>query len=224
MWCENCGVSAEKERLFDVLSFKEKGIIKLCGKCVKDLGFPILRRPTTFQLKEAEKKGSYYERVAAKRKETEKPASGLTSQEIGLKEIVNRNYLEKVPKEKKPRPDLIENFHWVIMRLRRLKKLTQEQLGKAIGESESAIKMAEKGILPEDDYRLIRKLEGFFSINLIKDKSKAKTIPEKMPARILKFDPEAMEKIKIADLQRLQAEKEDIEMGFILEEGEESDN
>ena len=73
--------------------------------------------------------------------------------------------------EKKPRPDLVDNFHWLIMIERRKRKLTQEQLAKEIGESETVIKMAEQGFLPEDDYKIITKLESFLGVKIRKLKT-----------------------------------------------------
>ena len=218
MWCSNCGVSADKVRLFDAIS--PKGIIKICEKCSDEEGFPIVRRPTTFQLKESEKKPNVYNRlmdisgVKNKQYNPGKTDVEFKKQETSLKEMVDKNYREKIQKremERKPRPDLVENFHWVIMRERRSRKITQEQLAKEISEAEAAIKLAEQGILPEDDYRFLRKIESFLGIRLIKDSSK---IPSqnallhaeessKSPARVIKFDPELMKNITIDDLKRM---------------------
>lgn len=221
MQCENCGVEGSKERLFDVVSLKEKGVIKLCEKCTRQEGSPILRRPTTFQLKETEKKDSYYEKVDRNRRaHMEKSREKTSRQNVNLNEIVNRNYVDKLPKERRPRPDLVDNFHWIIMRSRRLKKITQAKLAKEISESESAIKMAEQGILPEDDHRLVRKLEGFLDIKLIKDGfSSANSRTEKFPARILSFDKEALDSLRISDLKALK-EAKDHGMEFSIEDGE----
>lgn len=91
------------------------------------------------------------------------------------------------------------------MRERRAKKITQEQLAKEISESEAAIKMAEQGILPDDGYKLVKKLESFLGISLIKSEVR-KTIPEKQPARILKFDSATVQNLVISDLKRMKEE------------------
>ncbi len=226
MECSICGVSGKKARLFEAISLKEKGIIKICESCSRKENIPILKRPTTFQLKESEKSSTkkVYDVLAAARrhqddfkkikaKELEKE-----QEDINLKKLVDGNYEKVMTLEKKPRPDLIDNFHWVIMRARRLKKLTREQLARELSESEVAIKMAEQGILPEDDYRLVNKLESFLGIDLRKatekesgetEKSvreKAYSIPEETPARIIKFDPVMAKNITIADLRRMKEE------------------
>jgi len=211
MECSICGKSGEKARLLDAIS--SKGIIRICEACFKEEDMPILRRPTTFQLKEAEKKPIIYKRPLPE--EVEKT-------ETTLKDVIDKNYEMVVPKEKKPRPDLVDNFHWIIMRTRRLKKLTQEQLAKEISESIAAIKMIERGILPEDDYRLVNKIGSFLGINLVKDVSKIPEFsPEKPPSRIIKFDTQTMKELTISDLKRMKEQTEEISES--LEEKEEKD-
>jgi len=204
MECFNCGISESKARLFDAVS--SRGIVKICDVCSKNERMPIVRRPTTFQLKESEKTLSIYDRLSK--------LSGIEGEsrrkdgkaEINLRKIVDRNFESKVSSEKRPRPDLVDNFHWIIMRVRRLKKLTQKKLAQEISESEVAIKMAERGVLPEDDYRLVNKLESFLGIKIIK--TKIQKLPEKQPVRIIKFDPSAVQNLTIADLKKMKEEKE----------------
>lgn len=227
MECSVCGVSREKARLLDAIS--SEGIIKICEACSKEEDMPILRRPTTFQLKESEKELKIHDMLLSvrrqKKESLEEPEKKdeKTNTETTLKEIADKNYEIVVSKEKKPRPNLVDNFHWIIMRTRRLKKLTQEQLAKEISESTAAIKMVEQGILPEDDYRLVNKLEGFLGINLVKDVSKT-TPPssEKSPARIIKFDRKTMQNLTISDLKKMKEQAEKI--GESLEEEQEKNS
>ena len=227
MKCSVCGVSREKARLLDAIS--SEGIIKICEACSKEEDMPILRRPTTFQLKESEKELKIHDMLSSVRRQ-KKESFGEpekkyeeTTKETTLKEIVDKNYEIVVSKEKKPRPDLVDNFHWILMRARRLKKLTQEQLAKEISESTAAIKMAEQGILPEDDYRLVNKLESFLGINLVKGVSKITGFsPEKSPARIIKFDKETMQDLTIADLKGMKEQAEKIDES--LEENQEQNS
>ncbi len=226
MECSVCGISGEKSRLLDAIS--SKGIIKICEVCFKEEDMPILRRPTTFQLKESEKEQKIHDMFLSIRRqkkesfgESEKKHEE-TKIEPTLKDVIDKNYEITVSKEKKPRPDLIDNFHWLIMRTRRLKKLTQEQLAKEISESTAAIKMVEKGILPEDDYRLVNKIESFLGINLIKDASKTTLLnSEKSPARIIRFDTKTMKDLTISDLKKMKEQTEEI--GKRFEEKDETD-
>jgi len=224
MECSVCGVSREKVRLLDVIS--SKGIIKICEACFKEEDMPILRRPTTFQLKESEKKPpGISDMLLSVRKQKKESLEEFgkkyekTKTETTLKEIVDKKYEMMVSEEKKPRPELVDNFHWIVMRARRLKKLTQEQLAKEISESIVAIKMVEQGILPEDDYRLVNKIEGFLGINLVKDVSKIPEFShEKSPARIIKFDTKTMKDLTISDLKGIKEQTE------IIREDEEEEN
>ncbi len=224
MECSVCGVSRKKVRLLDVIS--SKGIVKICEACAKAEDMPILRRPTTFQLKESEKKPpGIYDMLSSVRRQKKESLEEFgkkyekTKTETTLKEIVDKKYEMMVSEEKKPRLELVDNFHWIVMRARRLKKLTQEQLAQEISESSAAIKMAEQGILPEDDYRLVNKLEAFLGINLIKDVSKT-TPPghERLPARIIKFDTKTMKDLTISDLKKMKEQTE------IIREDEEEEN
>ena len=226
MTCSFCGTSGQKTRLFDAIS--PKGIVKICELCSKKEDIPILRRPTTFQLKEAERKSEVYKILSSARgyreslkkiqeKETEKQNTNLI-----LKQIADQNYKKFISSEQKPRLDLVENFQWVILRARKFRKLTTEQLAREISESEAAIKMVERGILPEDDYRLINKLESFLGITLVKNPAYQNTeISEKQPARILKFDPIMAKNITISDLKRMKEERETGKLDIVsIEESE----
>ena len=166
--CFECGISGDKAVLFDAIS--ERGIIKICEKCASEEDIPIIRKPSVFQLKESERKQTVYERlsrVAGINKEKVPEDKELKKQERSLRDIIDRSFKSQF-KEAKSYDNLVDNFHWIIMRVRRLRKLTQEQLASAIAESETAIKMVEKGILPENYLFLIKKLEDYLGVKLIK--------------------------------------------------------
>jgi ribosome-binding protein aMBF1 (putative translation factor) len=161
--CDICGISGTYVKLYEAIS--DEGIIKICSKCAKSEGSPIIRKPTTFQLKESERKHTVYERLSKASGFKPKREEFISKEDMTLKKIVDNNYLKKVGDVgKKDRPDLVENFHWIIMRARRLKHLTQKHLASEIGESETAIIMAEKGVLPDDGYKLVSKLQSYLNI------------------------------------------------------------
>jgi len=204
--CFKCGVTEEKARLFDAVS--GEGIVKICERCSNEEEMPIIRKPTTFQLKESERRQSVYERLSGVKPGqtiSDEDKWRLKKEEITLREIVDRNYKQRILPEKRPRPDLVDNFNWVIFTARRARKITQEQMAKDIGESLAAVKMAEQGILPEDDYKLINKIENYLLISLIKKKTEEPK--KKQPARILKFDKNALDELTIADLQEMNKRK-----------------
>lgn len=214
--CSICGVSGKERRLMESISLAEKGIVRACKSCVDKENLLVLRRPTTFELKKSEAKELdvsselYKARVSKKGYFADREREESNKK---LREIADRNYEKKIEISSysdKDRSDLVDNFHWVIMMARRKRKITQEQLAREISESLAAIKMAEKGILPEDDYKLVRKIESFLRITLIKDESKRPNISQitRVPARILRFDPTVIDNLTIADLKKMKDERE----------------
>ncbi|MEK6906484.1 MAG: hypothetical protein AABW81_02590, partial [Nanoarchaeota archaeon] len=93
MECFICRISGEKAELFNALDEKE-GIVKLCKNCSEKEHIPIIGRPTTFQLKEAERRQTVYERMVSisgvnrERKPIFKKSPELMRREMGLKEII----------------------------------------------------------------------------------------------------------------------------------------
>jgi len=215
--CFRCGIEDTRARLFDVIS--KEGIVKICAKCLSDEDLPVVKKPTTFQLKEGEKGGTIYDRLSSMaginskehlkkfHPEEAKKREKMVEQDISLRELVDRNYKDKIKDkaEIKPRLDLVDNFHWIIMRVRRSRKLSKAQLAKEISESEAAIEMAEKGILPEDDYRLVNKLESFLGIKIIKDIAR-KNIPAQ-PKDL--FEGVSTKEITLGDLKQMKKKVEE---------------
>jgi len=221
--CYKCGISGNEARLFDAIT--KEGIFKICNKCLGEEDIPVIRKPTTFQLKESEKPPTVYERLSrvagiSSEEHKEKFSRAhdekkqlLEKQETTLREIVDRNYEEKIKDQKKEeagqfqekpkRADLIDNFHWILMRARRRKKLTQEQLANEIAESKTAIEMAEKGILPEDDYRLVNKLEVFLGVRIIKPEARPEPAKPKFG-----LDENTTKELTISDLKEMKSEIE----------------
>ena len=161
--CNRCHISGEKARLFDVIYEGRIGI--LCERCAIIENIPILKRPDTIQLKATEKNTNVYDRMKIMSGYKEPNSNSNFSREQRIRE------LEKNPKLQLPikeQLNLVEHFHWEIMKNRRRKGLSHRQLAEAIGESELAIDILEKGKLPEDPEGLIKKLEQFFQVSLRK--------------------------------------------------------
>ena len=214
--CFFCG--AKDVRLFDAVT--DNGIVKICSKCSFNENVPVVHKPTTFQLKEAEKKRpSFSERAEEERKEIveeRNKRSALQEQNLTLKDIINKNYKPNISKNEKPRLNLVDNFHWIVMRARKKMHLTSSQVAEGISESEAAIKMIESGVLPEDDYKLINKLENFLRIR-IRENGEDISIMEKEPIRVLNFK-ENLNNLTIADLQRIKKEREKLANEELIEE------
>src|SRR3989337_2136486 len=212
MECYRCGTSDRNVRFFDVI--KREGIMKVCENCYKKEDSPVFRKPTEFQLKEIERKPGIYERLSRmaginpQERRTERPL--LINQDTNLRKLVDKNYVERVKKETTPRADLIENFHWIIMRARRSRKMTQKQFAEAIEEPEAAIKMAEEGKLPDDGDILLNKIQNCLRILLYKNQAKflENSQPKTPQVKALDFDRRNPNGLKIADLKQIHEEKE----------------
>lgn len=227
--CYRCGISDEKERLYDAIS--NKGVVKVCRNCSDEGDLPLVQ---PVDLNRPERIKSVYERLSIMAKlDPEKHRKMILEKErqeslrkrkydTTLKDVIDSN-LEK--KRSQPRTDLIENFHWILMRTRRSQKLTQKQLAENIGEPESIIKSAEEGVILNNADTLVRKLEGYFGIKIRKVESPySSEQPKYVKAGIAedpvakearerfekegKFDKNTSEALTIADLQEIKKKKE----------------
>jgi ribosome-binding protein aMBF1 (putative translation factor) len=88
--------------------------------------------------------------------------------------------------------ELIDNFHWTVIRARKSMNLSRKQLGDAIGATEADLRILENGELPSDDFILINKVQNFLKINLRRD---GKSFSE-MPLRPVSTE------VTLASLQR----------------------
>ena len=212
--CFRCGVTKEETRLLDAIS--EEGIVKACRDCVEREDLPTIKKPSLDQLKESDERLSVREKLSMMagiesrrdskgNREYVKTSSEKKKDEYDLNDIIERNLerkkiskdsLKKLPPEKK----LVENFHWKVMRGRRLKKMSKKQLGVDIGESETAINMVERGELPEDFERLIKKLEAYLRIRLFKNHERS--LKDKKSEAEVKFDLYSTKNTKVGDLKQ----------------------
>jgi len=208
MECSKCG--AVNERLFDVIT--GEGIIKLCQYCLSEEDAPVIKKPTVSQMQSINKTPSIYERLSKSAgidaREHKKNIFGseqqeqLKQQEVTLRDLVDKKYDRNVKDKPKKRDDLIDNFHWAIMRARRSKKMTVTQFAKEIGESEAVVKMAEQGILPDENLGVVRKIEAVLSINILKPEFSHKIEHKKQ----LGFDEFSAKNLTISDLHEMKKE------------------
>ena len=218
--CFRCSVTREETRLFDAIA--EEGIVKACKDCIDREKLPIVKKPSLDQLKESEDRVSVRDKLSMMagiesktdsqgKREYVRTSSAKNKGEFDLNDVIERNLekrklsqksMEKLPPEK----ELVENFHWKVMRGRRLKKISQEQLGAEIGESETAINMGESGELPEDFDRLIKKLEAYLRINLFKNPRSGRR--DKKSEAEISFDPYSTKTTTVGDLKEKEKSQE----------------
>lgn len=240
--CYRCGVSDENERLFDAIS--NKGFVKICKNCSNDEDLPLLQ---PVDLNKPEKVKSVYERLSSMANiDPEKHRRILAErtkedsikkynqdrerrQPSTLKGVIESNFEKNKPL---PRTDLVPNFHWILMRARRAKKLTQKQLAENIGEPLSLVISAEAGVINNNSDAFLRKLENYLGLK-IRD-VEASYVPTYEQSRYLKpgiiedperkelrerfqkegkFDSNTTEKLTIGDLKEIDKNKEKVNSG-----------
>ena len=222
--CYKCGASGNNTKLYHAIS--NRGIVKICGDCNSLEKFPIMKKPTEEQISESKtmRPKSVQERLNNMNR------MKLGGNEVNLRTLVDRNlksHMVQVP------ADIIPNFHWTIQRIRRVKRISREEFAKGIGESESTVRMIEQGVLPEDNYKIINKIEGFLKISLRKEGSSEffdgnnssrfvldDSLTEKVTPKKLSFDPLKTKELKISDLKEIK-KREDEKTDNSSESGEE---
>lgn len=219
MECFKCGISGEKALLFDAVS--NKGIVKICRKCSYSEDIPIIKK---FEDSDRfnEKKQTVYERLSGFRNSRDdiyKEKNILTNkQDEDLRYLVEKNILESAQTSRKME-NLVDNFHWIIMRVRRSKKLTQEQFAEKIGESVALIKLAEKGIIPEGKENFVKKLENNLRVKLTSDRATSKSFDEEVEvikndltkladSGNLGFNDSTTKTLTISDLREMRQKRE----------------
>ncbi|MAG10867.1 hypothetical protein CMI44_00960 [Candidatus Pacearchaeota archaeon] len=209
MECFICGISGDRTFLFDAIS--SKGVVKICRRCSFEEDVPIVGKKSSFEIKNDKK-------VNKKFCSANERNSIVEKQDKVLKQLVDKNAFE-IAQYSKRMGNLVDNFHWVVMRARRAKKLTQGQFAKQIEESEVLVRLAEKGVIPENKYYFVQKLENALGIKILKEDVPIKSFDEerdRVKAELIKkverneisFDESTVKTLTIADISELRKKKE----------------
>lgn len=183
--CYFCDRKYGDVKLFDAISGEE--IIKICESCSFTEDIPIIKKPSSIQLKEAERPYTVYERLARsaglgnlakekRDKEIETKTAQVVAKGITLDNLrkprdfrrVGDSTVEMIRVEKPI--NLVDNYHWYLQRARRARGLTIKQLADAIGEAEITVKMIEYAQLPSDYEKVLRKIQQFLRVDFEKGK------------------------------------------------------
>ena len=166
--CFKCHAPETKVLLFDVIL--PRRLAKICGKCSSSVNFTIIKKvsvplekPKVSTVREVLLRISGIE-SEEKKEDTEKIKQ---EEERKLKEILKANPSKEFSFDLNLGKELIDNFHWVVMRARRMKHITREQLAKSIQEPDEIIELIEKGEAPLRR-EIIRKIEIFLGISILK--------------------------------------------------------
>ena len=205
--CARCGVDGERVRLFDVLY--EGEVTNMCERCSIIENVTIIKKPSSSQLQEAEKGEGVYKRMKRLAGITEPKPNRTFFVQDRLKELDSRPELE-IPE--KNRLNLIEHFHWEIMRNRRKKGFTQEKLSEAIAEPLVLIQMLERGKLPENADRVLKKMEQIFQVSFRKIGDRERMMMQNNVRRspvLLNQHGEELDIIPEPEIERVEREPEE---------------
>ncbi len=173
--CFRC--EKEVSKLFD--SIVEEGIVGLCEECLDD-DIPLVKRPPEFLFKDENDSRTIRERLSFSaginpehHKSFEETFNNKNEQNKELENIINKN-IEKDLLNILDKSMFVPNFHWVVMRARRLRKLTLDELARKISEPKELLVFLEQGRVSEKSVSLVKKLELFFGIELFAKEGKEK--------------------------------------------------
>ncbi|MCW8966234.1 MAG: hypothetical protein OQK82_06070 [Candidatus Pacearchaeota archaeon] len=202
--CFKCG--QESSDLVNVVL--DEGIVEVCVECADVYEIPFVKEPKEDVLEIANKHSSVYERLSS--------FAGINpSEHKGFREVKkfspekDRELMEFVSKNsnimsEKVTSYLIRNFHWAIMRARRLRKLTLDEVSEKASIPVSVLKLIESGIVSERNFEAVRKLEVFFGIRVFTDEARE----DFGLSNNLSFDSIISRSISVEDLKELQERQE----------------
>jgi len=202
--CDFCGATEEQTFLYEGVS--KSGLVHVCRKCSFKTDLPLIEKKdlSKIDFNTREKVKERLLKLSNIKKENYNPENPLTPRarnlnvaDANLRKIVEENFKKNLPAETKTYNDLVPNFHWLIMRVRRIKKIPKEQFSQDIHEPIVAIESLERGILPNDYGHLIRKVENYLGISLFKDKA------VKFDASKLLLESKIARNISVSDFQKV---------------------
>lgn len=177
MRCFKCGATEDRAVLYDFVS--NKGISQICRKCkIDEPHLHMIKKPNDSKFREVNPSPTVYERLSIAAginpyKKKEEKSKELTEQEKKILELAEQNFQKEIEAKPMPSENLIQNFHWGVMRARRREKLTQQELAEKLKVPGMAVKMLEQGKVKESDFHFIRKVENYLNI-IILDRDKIK--------------------------------------------------
>ncbi len=198
--CYVCGISEEKASLYDGIS--GEGFCSVCRKCYFKNKIPLVEKKNV-DLDEINKRRTVRERLSTmagldKRKLNEEK-SGMIEQdkfpEEELKKLVEANFKKKI-EETTDVSQVVENFHWIIMRKRRGLKLTRSEFAEKIFEPLVVVETLEAGRLPKDYILLMKKVENFLNVKLLEDR-------QRFHPEMLSHESKISSGLKVRDLKGL---------------------
>lgn len=228
--CERCGISEEDtpDGLYAVV-YKEK-LVPMCRRCADFEDLIIIKRVNAVLEPVKERHQSVYERMVhisgvkrdPKEFDKKRPLEVVPAgpKEPTLRDIVEKNLKKAgspvIDQKVMTAPKVVNNHHWIVMRARRSKKISQDQLAELINEPVIVIVDIERGKIPDNPF-VLRKVEDALKIKILAEPAKpgeyfSPVVNEVELAKIgkrerpLAFDSNVFEEMKVEDLKDLDAE------------------
>jgi ribosome-binding protein aMBF1 (putative translation factor) len=168
--CSICLVPETRAVLFEVVS--PKGIVKICGRCYGKENLPLVNKGIFSEPREQ----SVHDRmmkISGVMKRAVESGAVKASHDASLKKIAEISTVHDLvdfDTDPRAKEGFIYNFHWMMMRGRRSRHVTQEQLASAIKEPERMVRMIEN--VPKNK-NIITKIEAYLGVSLRKRKDAA---------------------------------------------------
>jgi ribosome-binding protein aMBF1 (putative translation factor) len=177
--CFKCSANESEAVLMRAIS--KEGMVYVCNRCQIKERLPLIKEGG--KVEEVGERMSVRQRLeimSGVKRQNEPQIRSIQhmGEEIQLKDLVEKNFQEKIKKaDGKVYSEMVPNFHWIVMRKRRILKLSQEELANKIAESVSSIQALERGVLPSDYLPLVRKVERALGVFIMKE-PKREFVPE----------------------------------------------
>ncbi|MBS3070927.1 hypothetical protein J4407_01340 [Candidatus Pacearchaeota archaeon] len=202
--CYKCGITEDKAVLYDTIL--PSGVMKVCRKCSFKEDYPVMKSVASNVNLEKQNTSVYetLKKVSGVNPDI-KPKSFVSDRLKGnesLKNIINTSAQRNFRHSPDLKKSLLDNFHWIILRARRLKHLTQEEFAREIQEPEFIVKSLEEGKI--SDQKVIGKVEKYLGVTLRKEEKKSDTDEANKD-----FDVKGMKEFTIADLHELKKKIEE---------------
>jgi ribosome-binding protein aMBF1 (putative translation factor) len=173
--CFSCGISGEGSLLNEAIY--KTGVVLVCKNCSEKFNLPLIEKKK-IDWKKVDESGTVRDRLAdMTRAEVSQTRFAKPLKDVKLRDLVEENLKKNVVKLKENPNDLIDNFHWEILRRRRILGITRGKFAEGISEPESLVRSLEGGGLPDDYTDLILKVEKFLSVSLFKRKVEDVEVP-----------------------------------------------
>jgi len=171
--CFRCGVSDSEEEVLEAIY--KSGVVNICVKCYSKLRIPIIERKKV-DWEEVDRRVSVRDRLKKASGSDSSPSVvkrekyGLRTDDVTLDDIVKKNLEKNKVSVDSVSDEVVDNFNWIIMRKRRILKMSQFELAESIFVPEVVVSALEKGTLPMDYKKLLKKIESVLSVSLFKGK------------------------------------------------------